>query len=99
MAPPVPATQACRPKAIQPWYICGMKLKTSVTLSEDLVKSIERAAHKGENRSQAIERLLRETLAARAQQAANARDRALIDRHAKALNAEADDVLGFQVDL
>jgi metal-responsive CopG/Arc/MetJ family transcriptional regulator len=76
-----------------------MKLKTSVTLSEDLVKSIGRATRKGENRSQAIERLLRETLAARTQQAANARDRALIDRHAEELNAEAEDVLGYQVDL
>ena len=76
-----------------------MKVKTSITLSEDIVKTIDRTAAKGENRSQAIERLLREGLAARARQATNARDRALLDRHADALNAEAEDVLGYQADL
>lgn len=74
-------------------------MKTSITLSEDIVKTIDGAAAKGENRSQTIERLLREGLAARARQATDARDRALLDRHADALNAEADDVLGYQADL
>jgi metal-responsive CopG/Arc/MetJ family transcriptional regulator len=76
-----------------------MKVKTSITLSEDIVKTIDRTARKGENRSQTIERLLREGLAARARQAADARDLALLNRHADALNAEAGDVLGYQADL
>jgi metal-responsive CopG/Arc/MetJ family transcriptional regulator len=80
-------------------YIGSMKLKTSVTLSEDIVKSLGRAARRGESRSGTIERLLREGLAARARQAADARDLALINRHAGKLNAEAEDVLGYQVDL
>ncbi|MBA3887664.1 MAG: hypothetical protein H0X67_18325 [Acidobacteria bacterium] len=76
-----------------------MKLKTSVTLSEDLVKMVDRIAHKGEPRSQVLERLLREALAARAREGADRRDRDLINRHADALNAEAEDVLRYQVDL
>ena len=76
-----------------------MKLKTSVTLSEDIVKTLDRASRKGESRSETIERLLREGLAARARQAADAKDLALINRHADALNAEADDVLIYQGDV
>ena len=76
-----------------------MKLKTSVTLSEDVVKTIDRAARKGESRSHVIERLIRDGLTARAKQAAHDRDTALINRHADTLNAEMEDVLGFQADL
>jgi metal-responsive CopG/Arc/MetJ family transcriptional regulator len=76
-----------------------MKLKTSVTLSEDIVKTIDRVSRKGESRSETIERLLREGLAARARQAADARDLALINRHAAELNAEAEDVLIYQGDV
>jgi len=76
-----------------------MKLKTSVTLSEDIVKTIDEVARAGESRSQTIERLLRERLAAEARHAADRRDLALINRHAEQLNAEAADVLQYQVDL
>jgi metal-responsive CopG/Arc/MetJ family transcriptional regulator len=75
-----------------------MKLKTSVTLAEDVVRLIDRAARKGESRSRVLERLVREGLAARARRDADERDRALIDRHAQALNAEAEDALAFQVE-
>jgi metal-responsive CopG/Arc/MetJ family transcriptional regulator len=73
-----------------------MKLKTSVTLSEDVVKRLDRATKKGESRSQAIERLLRESLYAGARRAADLRDLTLINKHAAQLNAEADDVLAYQ---
>ena len=76
-----------------------MKVKTSVTLSADVLKAVKRAADRGESRSQAVERLLREGLAARARRAADARDLALINAHADALNAEADDVLEYQGDV
>lgn len=76
-----------------------MKLKTSLTLSEDLVKTIGREARKGESRSQTVERLLREALAARARRAADQKDLALINEHAADLNAEASDTLRYQVDL
>ena len=80
-------------------HISSMKLKTSVTLSEDVLATIDRATKKGQSRSQTIERLLREGLAARARRAADQRDLALINQHADELNAEADDVLRYQVDL
>lgn len=76
-----------------------MKRKTSVTLSDDVVKSVDRIARKGEPRSRVLERLLREALAARARDEAHERDRNLLNRHADALNAEVEDVLGYQVDL
>lgn len=76
-----------------------MKLKTSVTLSEDLVKRVDRASQKGESRSQTIERLLKDSLEASARKVAERRDLALINQHADELNAEAEDVLGYQVEL
>ena len=76
-----------------------MRLKTSVTLSEDVVKMLARAMQKGESRSRAVERILREALAAEARRAADRRDLALINDHADALNAEAEDVLTYQADL
>lgn len=76
-----------------------MKVKTSVTLSKGLLKTIRRRAAKGESRSETIERLVREGLAARARRAADERDLALIDRHSDDLNVEAEDVLAYQADL
>lgn len=75
-----------------------MKVKTSVTLSEDLVKTVRRAGRKGESRSETIERLVRLGLLTEARRAADARDLALINEHADRLNAEAADVLGYQVE-
>ncbi len=76
-----------------------MKLKTSVTLSEDIVAALRKASRKGESRSTAIERLLRQTLAADARRAADARDVESINRHADELNREASDALRYQIDL
>jgi metal-responsive CopG/Arc/MetJ family transcriptional regulator len=79
-------------------YIGSMKVKTSITLSETLLKRVARAGRKGESRSETVERLVLEGLAARARQAADARDLALINANAKALNAEAADVLDYQAE-
>ena len=76
-----------------------MKVKTSITLSAPLLKTIDRTVRKGQSRSEVIERLLREGLVAGARRAADRRDLSLINEHADALNAEAEDVLGYQVDL
>ena len=75
-----------------------MKLKTSITLDEDVIAAVEAATHPGESRSQAIERLLRESLAARARAEMDERERSIIDAHADELNQEALDVLRYQVD-
>ena len=73
-----------------------MKVKTSLTLSEDLVASIDKLAGTKISRSALIEQILRESLARRAQARKNARDIAAINRHAARLNAEMSDALSFQ---
>ena len=73
-----------------------MKVKTSLTLSEDLVASIDKLAGTKISRSALIEQILRESLARRAQARKNARDVAAINRHAARLNAEMSDALSFQ---
>lgn len=73
-----------------------MKSKTSITLAEDILARVKRVARKGENRSQTIERLLRERLNDEAARQAREREVAQINRHADALNAEAADVLTYQ---
>lgn len=60
------------------------------------MKTVPQVNKKGKSRSQTLERLVREALAARARRTADARDLALINRHADCLNAEADDVLAYQ---
>lgn len=76
-----------------------MKRKTSITLSEETLARLGRASHKGESRSEAIERLLREVLTRQARRAADQRDFDLINQHADELNREAEDVLDYQVKL
>lgn len=79
-------------------YNYGMKLKTSVTLAQDVLAAIESVTHEGESRSQVIERLLRESFAARERAAIDERDCEIINRYANELNEEAIDVLGYQVE-
>ena len=79
-------------------YDRGMKLKTSITLDQDVVAAVEAIARGGESRSRVIERLLRQSLAARARAARDERDLGIIDAHADELNEEALDVLGYQVE-
>ena len=75
-----------------------MKLKTSITLDQEVVAAVEAIARSGESRSQVIERLLRQSLAARARSAMDERDRGIINAHADELNEEALDVLGYPVE-
>jgi len=76
-----------------------MRRKTSVTLSEEIVRQLDRASRKGESRSATIERMLRDALVGEGRRAANARDLALINDNAEALNSEAEDVLDYQARL
>ena len=74
-----------------------MKAKTSLTLSEDLIASIDKLAGPKVSRSAYIEQILREFVNRRAQARKNAREVAAINRHAAQLNAEMSDALTFQV--
>ncbi len=72
-----------------------MKVKTSITLSEDLLDEVDRAAG-SESRSTFIEGVLRGFLRRRALNQEQDRDREILDRVAEALNEEALDVLEYQ---
>ena len=74
-----------------------MKSKTSLTLSEDLVASIDKLAGPKMSRSAYIEQILREFVERRAQARKGARAVAAINRHAMQLNSEMSDALTFQV--
>jgi predicted transcriptional regulator len=74
-----------------------MKSKTSLTLSEDLVASIDKLAGPKMSRSAYIEQILREFVDRRAQARRGAREVAAINRHAAQLNSEMSDALTFQV--
>jgi metal-responsive CopG/Arc/MetJ family transcriptional regulator len=76
-----------------------MKRKTSITLSDELLRLVARAAGPGESRSETIESLVREGRLARARRLSDERDLAILNRHADALNREAADVLEYQGDL
>ncbi len=73
-----------------------MKAKTSLTLSEDLVASIDKLAGPKVSRSAYIEQILREFVDRRAQVRKDAREVAAINRHAAQLNIEMNDALSFQ---
>ena len=72
-------------------------MKTSLTLSEDLVTSIDKLAGSKVSRSAYIEQILREFVGRRAQARKEARELAEINRHAAQLNVEMNDALSFQV--
>ncbi|HSS95699.1 MAG TPA: ribbon-helix-helix protein, CopG family [Terriglobales bacterium] len=74
-----------------------MKDKTSITLSRDVIAGIDRLAGSKHSRSAVIEKVLRQYLRERARAAIRARDLELINAAADRLNAEAIDVLDYQV--
>ncbi len=74
-----------------------MKVKTSITISEELLRAIDEFTDGSQNRSLFLENAGWEYVERlrRAQQ--NARDLELINQHADELNAEMADVLSYQV--
>ncbi len=74
-----------------------MKVKTSITLSQDLLDSVDERSAQFKNRSDLIEAAVRTYLDQIERNEQNARDLAIINRHAAKLNQEAEDVLSYQV--
>jgi len=70
-----------------------VRVKTSITLPEELLKSIDRADF---NRSAFIERASRAYLARLEKARREAKDAEIINRNATRLNQEAMDVLEYQ---
>jgi metal-responsive CopG/Arc/MetJ family transcriptional regulator len=76
-----------------------MKIKTSITLSEDLLKAIDEYRGDYKNRSEFIENAVRAFVTQLIQRKQDAKDLEIINQHADSLNREAADVLTYQVDL
>jgi len=75
-----------------------MRVKTSITIDERVLRAIDRARPVRE-RSRVIEDAAREFLTRRARAARESRDLEILDRSAEALNREMEDVLAYQADL
>jgi metal-responsive CopG/Arc/MetJ family transcriptional regulator len=73
-----------------------MKVKTSITLSSEVLARIDRFAGSNHSRSAFIEGVLRRYLLERERATVQARDLERINHAADQLNAEAADVMGYQ---
>jgi metal-responsive CopG/Arc/MetJ family transcriptional regulator len=76
-----------------------MKVKTSVTLSTDLLRALEQASSQYKNRSEFLETAAWALLAQLQRAKRNAKDLAILNKKAIRLNREAEDVLAYQVRL
>jgi metal-responsive CopG/Arc/MetJ family transcriptional regulator len=77
-----------------------MKVKTSVTLSKDLLEIIDtRARQSKKNRSDFVETAVRLFIQQLVREERNARDLEIINRRADHLNREAADILTYQTPL
>ncbi len=76
-----------------------MKVKTSITLSEDLLKAIDQRIGERKNRSDFIETAVWNFITQTIRDEKNRRDLETINRCADRLNEEAEDVLAYQVSL
>ena len=76
-----------------------MKVKTSITLSKDLLKAIDEKLGTDSNRSEFIEAAILAFIAQMIRNEQNARDLEILNRSAEHLNQEASDVLEYQVPL
>ena len=76
-----------------------MKVKTSITISEDLIREIDELSSQYGNRSALIEKAIRDFLTAEANRRRDIKDIEILNRRSKALNKEAEDVLAYQVGL
>jgi metal-responsive CopG/Arc/MetJ family transcriptional regulator len=80
------------------WYNGGMREKTSVTLTKELLVEIRRIGGRKVNRSEFLEKAAWDRIAALKRKQREARDREILDREARKLNAEALEVLEYQAD-
>ena len=76
-----------------------MKMKTSITLSKELVEKIDQFSCPYGNRSAFIEQAVRELIKAEEKRHNDQKDLEILNHNADVLNTEADDVLSCQVEL
>jgi metal-responsive CopG/Arc/MetJ family transcriptional regulator len=75
-----------------------MREKTSVSLTKELLREIERVAGENVNRSEFLELAAWDRISVLKKRRRETRDRAILKRHSRALNTEALDVLEYQAD-
>jgi len=76
-----------------------MRVKTSVTIDERVLRAIDKATTRTRSRSRLIEDAAREYLARHNRAAREARDLAILNEVADDLNREMEDVLTYQEDV
>lgn len=76
-----------------------MKIKTSITLSEELLSTIDDMVDASQNRSQFLETAAWEYIGKLRRAQMNQRDIEIINQRADYLNSEVADVLAYQVPL
>lgn len=74
-----------------------MKVRISITLSKDLLQTVDQLSQQYKSRSAFIESALSSFIARLIYQEQDQRDLEIINRHADELNKEAEDVLGYQI--
>jgi len=74
-----------------------MKVKTSITLSKELLKEIDRIVTKSGNRSVFIEEAVKAYLKGKKRQLRGLRDMEIINQSSGDLNKESEDILSYQV--
>ena len=74
-----------------------MKIKTSITLSDEILKAIDLHIGTYRSRSEFLETAARIFIEQLKKKEAEQRDLEIINKCSDALNAEAEDVLGYQV--
>ena len=76
-----------------------MQVKTSIILSEDVLKEIERILPDSASRSTFIEKAIRNFLKQKRREQQEKKDMEIINQVANRLNKEASDVVSYQVEL
>jgi metal-responsive CopG/Arc/MetJ family transcriptional regulator len=76
-----------------------MRVKTSVTIDERVLRAIDKTTSRNRSRSRVLEEAARDFLARRARAAREARDLDILNESSDALNREMDDVLAYQADV
>ncbi len=74
-----------------------MKIKTSITLSPEVLADLDRLVGDGTNRSQLIEKAVREFIRNAKRQQRDADDRSTLDAHAEEFAREMEETLSYQI--
>ena len=89
----VPSVDSRKPDR---YYVRSRKVKTSISISKNVLVEVDRLAGTEKPRSAFIEDALRRYLSERMREALNVRDVAQINRAADHINSEAEDALAYQ---